>query len=246
MHRRSIEIYPDPRALSHAAAGRTVSILEERLAGNGFATLVLTGGRTPKPVYELLASQAYVDQVDWDRIHFFWGDERCVPPEDPESNFGMAWSAFVSKIRPPAGNIHRMRGGMGDPAAAASLYEAEIRDILPGIDIPSFDLVLLGMGADGHTASLFPGTSWEDEKLVVSTQAPDSGIRRISMTPRLLNSATAVLFLVTGANKAETLVRVLRDPAGDLPASKIDPVHGSLTWMVDEAAGRLVRDLRPA
>jgi len=244
VRRQTIEIYTDTESLSHAAAGRIVSILEERLAGNEYATLVLTGGRTPKPVYELFASPPYSDRIDWGRIHFFWGDERCVPPEDPESNFGMAWSAFISKIQPPAGHIHRMRGEMQDPADAASLYEREIREVLPGPRIPRFDLVLLGMGEDGHTASLFPGKAWNGRKLVIATREPRSGSTRISMTPRLLNRAPVILFLVAGLNKAETLARVLADPAADLPASKIDPPNGSLTWMVDEAAGGRIRDLR--
>jgi 6-phosphogluconolactonase len=127
-------------------------------------------------------------------------------------------------------------GELQDAEKAAALYEAEIRKILPQAGIPSFDLVLLGMGEDGHTASLFPGTQWDEERLVVASRMPKTGASRISMTPRLLNGSQAVVFLAAGSNKSEALARVLEGAAGDLPVAKIRPVRGSLTWMVDRAA----------
>ncbi len=238
-----LEIYSETNALFHAAAERIAETLETRLQEKENTTLVLTGGKTPKPVYELLSEAPYSNRIDWRRVHFFWGDERCVPPDHPESNFGMAWDALLSKIQPPASHIHRIIGEMNDAAKAASLYEAEIRNTLPGTGIPSFDLVLLGMGEDGHAASLFPGTHWEEERLVVANHMPQSGAGRVSMTPRLLNEAQAILFLTAGSSKAKALAGVLQDQRIDLPAARIRPAHGSLSWMVDRAAASLlIRD----
>jgi 6-phosphogluconolactonase len=231
-----LEIYPETDAVLHAAAERITATLEAGLRKKDNPTLVLTGGKTPKPAYELLSMSPYNNRIDWSRIHFFWGDERCVPPEDPESNFGMAWQTWISKITLAPGHVHRIIGELPDADRAASAYEAEIRTILPGAGVPSFDLVLLGMGTDGHTASLFPGTRWEEQRLVVANQAPESGLRRISMTPRLVNAAQAIIFLAAGANKSKALADVLENPESDLPAARIRPERGSLTWMVDRAA----------
>ena len=238
---QSVEIYPNTETLVRAAAERITSILRQTLAQKESATLVLTGGSTPRPVYELMGSPPYAGRVAWNRVHFFWGDERCVPPDHPQSNFGMAWEALVSKIPVPSGHVHRMRGEIQDAEMAASLYATEIQTVIPDSEIPSFDLVLLGMGKDGHTASLFPGTRWDEEKLVIASQVPETGAKRISMTTRIFNKAHAGLFLVAGLDKSQVLAEVLKNPASGLPAAGIRP-EGSLTWMVDEAAARLVRE----
>jgi len=237
-----IETYPNTTVLVHAAAERIVSVLEQALQAKETATLVLTGGKTPEPAYRLLGAPPLSGRIDWNRVQFFWGDERCVPPEDPESNFGMAWNAFIDRLGVPSNHIHRMIGELADVNEAASLYESAIRDVLPGREIPSFDLVLLGMGEDGHTASLFPGTKWDEARLVVANHAPATGARRISMTPRILNQAQAILFLVAGASKSRALAEVLGNPASQLPATRIRPVHGSLTWMLDDSAAGLMGD----
>ncbi len=237
-----IETYPNTAALVHAAAGRIVSVLEQALQTKETATLVLTGGKTPEPAYRFLGTPPLSSRIDWNRVQFFWGDERCVPPEDPKSNFGMAWNAFISKLGVPSNHIHRMIGELENVDEAASLYESAIREVMPGPEVPSFDLVLLGMGEDGHVASLFPGTQWDEERLVVANHVPATGARRISMTPRILNQAQAILFLVAGASKSRALAEVLGNPASQLPAARIRPAHGSLTWMLDDPAAGLIRD----
>lgn len=235
-----LQVYPDIEALRKAAAERIVTILDEAHAGQETAAFVLTGGDTPKPVYETLASLPYRERVAWGRIHFFWGDERCVPPDHPDSNFGMAWKSMLSKLPIPPGHIHRMRGEMPDPEEAAALYDQEIRNVFGSEALPSFDLVLHGMGDDGHTASLFPGATWDEERLTIATSTP-ANARRISMTPRILNAAKNGIFLVAGSRKAAALSQVIDDPGGDLPASRIRPTRGTLVWMVDTRAARLLR-----
>jgi 6-phosphogluconolactonase len=234
-----IEVFPNPEALTQAAAERITDLLLQTLQEKQRATLVLTGGKTPKPVYGLLATAPYSTRIDWKRVHFFWGDERCVPPESPESNFGMAREALISKIDPPPANVHRMRGEL-DAQKAADLYEQEILGIFPGTGIPSFDLVLLGMGADGHTASLFPGTQWDEKKFVIANRIPQSGAKRVSMTPLILNAAAKTVFLVAGRNKATALACVLEDSACDYPAARIRASQGRLVWMVDSSAASLL------
>ncbi len=240
MAKPCLEIYPDIDALFNAAAERIAAILEAGLQDKESMTLVLTGGKTPKPVYEILSLPQYNNRIDWTRIHFFWGDERCVPPDHPESNFGMAWKALISKIHIPPVHIHRILGELDDASRAASLYEVEIHNTLPGLGVPSLDLVLLGMGEDGHTASLFPATRWDEERLVVANRVPQSGANRVSMTPCLLNEAQAVIFLTAGLNKAKALASVLEDPDSVLPAVRIRPAHGSLMWMIDRSAASLL------
>jgi 6-phosphogluconolactonase len=240
MAKTALEIYPETDALFNAVAERIAATLEAGLQGKESLTLVLTGGKTPMPAYDLLSVPEYNNRIDWTRIHFFWGDERCVPPDNPESNFGMAWKSLISKIHILPGHIHRILGELDDASRAASLYEAEIRKTLPGALIPSFDVVLLGMGEDGHTASLFPATRWDEDRLVVANRMPQSGANRISMTPRLLNEAQAIIFLTAGSNKAKALAGVLEDRDSILPAVGIRPAHGSLTWMVDRAAASLL------
>jgi 6-phosphogluconolactonase len=234
-----IEVLPNPDALAGAAAERITDTLIRILRRKQLATLVLTGGHTPKPIYELLGTNPYSARIDWERIHFFWGDERCVPPENPESNFGMAYEALISKIRAPQENVHRMRGEL-DPEEAATLYEQEILDFFQVTSVPSFDLLLLGMGEDGHTASLFPGTHWDEKKVVVANHVPQSGAKRISMTPLVLNAAGKTIFLVSGFSKANALACVLENPACDYPAARIHSGRGNLVWMVDNSAASLL------
>jgi 6-phosphogluconolactonase len=234
-----IEVLPNPDALVRAASERIADTLIQILLAKQNATLVLTGGKTPKPVYELLGTQACSTHIDWERIHIFWGDERCVPPENPESNFGMAYDALISRIPVPQENVHRMRGEL-DPEQAAKLYEREILDFFQGSGVPSFDLLLLGMGEDGHTASLFPGTHWDEKKLVIANHVPQSGAKRISMTPLILNAADETIFLIAGRSKAKALACVLENPACDYPAAKIHAGRENLVWMVDGSAASLL------
>ncbi len=233
-----IRVFQDEETLVAAAADHILTSLDNALRERGESTFVLTGGKTPRPLYRLLASPPYAGRVDWMRVHFFWGDERCVPPDNPESNFGMAQKELLSKLPLAWDHVHRMLGELEDAEEAARRYEAEIHRVFPGSREPSFDLVLLGMGEDGHTASLFPGTEWDEERLVISNYAPRPGMWRISMTRRLLNAARDLCFLAAGGAKSKTLAGVLEGPQGAFPAQRIAPVHGTLTWFVDAAAAQ--------
>jgi 6-phosphogluconolactonase len=242
---RTIRIFEDETAFQRDTVERIVATLEAALGERGIATLVLTGGQTPRPVYQMMASPPWRERIAWERIHFFWGDERCVPPDDPQSNFGMAWKSMLAEVPASPDCIHRMLGEMEDTDKAARRYEAEILKVLPGPREPSLDLVLLGMGEDGHTASLFPGTEWDEERLVVGNFVPKLGAWRITMTPRLLNAARSVVFLISGAAKARVVAGVLEGPQGIFPAQRISPVRGDLTWLIDAQAGALIRNRGP-
>lgn len=237
-----VEIYAGADELFRAAAERIAATLEAALRERGAAAFVLTGGNTPKPVYELLAASPFRERLDWSRTHLFWGDERCVPPDSSQSNYGMTRKALISKLPIPSENIHRILGELEEPKDAAQRYETEIRRVFADASLAAFDLVLLGMGEDGHTASLFPGTLWDEEHWVVANYVPELKANRVTMTPRLLNTARRVIFLTSGAAKARALAGVLEDPASTYPAKRIQPLSGNLTWMVDkEAAAFLSR-----
>jgi 6-phosphogluconolactonase len=238
--RPKVEVYDGPDQLSRAAAERITAALEESVLRHPTAAFVLTGGNTPRPVYELLGSAPFRERLRWEQIHLFWGDERCVPPENAASNFGMAWRSLISRVSIPAENLHRIQGEIPDPEAAAWHYEEEIRRLFPAETLPSFDLILLGMGEDGHTASLFPGTSWDENRWVVANYVPKLDANRITMTPLLLNAARRIIFLTCGSEKAEALAGVLEDSAARYPAKRIQPQTGDLTWMIDKTAAALL------
>jgi 6-phosphogluconolactonase len=235
----SIEVFPDTAALFQAASERITDLLVKIIYEKGGASLVLTGGKTPKPIYEMLASPLYRNSVDWKRIHVFWGDERCVPSENPDSNFGLARDALISKIDMPPENVHRIKGEL-DAEDAADFYEREIIDFFQGSGIPSFDLLLLGMGEDGHTASLFPGTQWDEKRFVIVNRVPQSGSKRVSLTPLILNAAAKIIFLVAGRHKADALACVLENPECNYPAARIRASQGSTDWMIDSSAASLL------
>jgi 6-phosphogluconolactonase len=239
-----LSVYPDARLLAEAAADHVARLVRETLAGRGGFTLALAGGSTPRPVYERLATPRYKSEIDWARTELFFGDERCVPPWDASSNYAMVRHALLERVPVPEANVHRMRGE-DDPQGAARDYEALLRGALgalPGAAAPAaaLDLVLLGMGENGHTASLFPGTPalGETRRWVVAQYVEGLGTWRLTLTPALLNAARHVTFLVSGAAKARTLQRVLEGPRipQELPAQIIQPANGELRWMVDAAA----------
>jgi 6-phosphogluconolactonase len=201
-------------------------------------------------VYALLASAELASKIDWSRADIFWGDERCVPPEHPDSNYRMAREALLDAIRADPAHVHRMRGEELPERAAAACEEHlhKFFRIAPGGSPPRFDIVLLGMGADGHTASLFPGTAAleELERWVVPNRAEPSGMPRLTLTFPVLNAAANVLFLVAGADKAERVKQVLEHMPGSdaLPASKVSPTHGQVEWMLDSAAASRLETVR--
>jgi len=219
------------------AATEFAAQVSAAVEANGKFTVALSGGSTPKTLYSLLATKP---GIPWDKICFFWGDERHVAPDQPESNYRMANQALLSKVPARAENIFRIHSEEKDAAAAALLYEQTLKDFFhlsPG-KFPRFDLILLGVGPDGHTASLFPGTSalTENQRLVVANWVPKFNTDRITFTFPVLNAAACVMFVMSGADKASTLHEVLENPGADLPSQKVRPANGKLVWLVDEAA----------
>jgi 6-phosphogluconolactonase len=211
----------------------------EAITARGRWTVALAGGGTPKPIYQRLADAGYAQRIDWQRVHVFFGDERCVPPEDNGSNYRMAREALLDFVPLPAENVHRLRGE-DDPAVAALAYEQEIRRLFRTSALPAFDLICLGMGENGHTASLFPGTAAlrEGARWVVPQYVEVMQTWRVTMTAPLINAAHHVAFFVEGAGKAEMLQRVLHGPYDPdvLPAQLIQPASGNVHWLVDAAA----------
>ena len=209
----------------------------EAVRANGRFTVALSGGSTPKSLYSLLASKP---GIPWDKVFFFWGDERHVPPDDPESNYRMVNEALLLKIKVPSENIFRVHAEEKDASAAALQYEQTIKDFFhlsPG-QFPRFDLILLGTGPDGHTASLFPGTAAlnETQRLVVANWVPKFNTDRLTFTYPVLNEAAYVTFLASGPDKAPILHEILENRAAGLPSQKVHPSNGKLIWLIDEAA----------
>jgi len=247
----SIEILPDAEALALRAADLFALAAQEAAAARGRFAAALSGGETPRALYRLLARQQFSQKVPWRRVQLYWGDERCVPPDDVASNYGMAREAFIKHVPLPEANVHRVHGEEV-PDKAALAYEKELRALAalerPQSELPVFDLVLLGLGGDGHTASLFPHSDalTVEERFAVATEAPD-GSPRVSVTYPVINAARRVWFLVSGAEKAGMVAEVLeglRVPEA-VPAQGVRPVHGQLTWLLDEAAAaELSADLR--
>jgi len=236
-----LRIVDDLRGLSQAAAEEFVTQATGTVRANGRFTVALSGGSTPKSLFSLLAS-TFRDQLPWDKMFFFWGDERHVPPDHPESNYRMAYEALLSKVPVPAENVFRVPAENPDANQAAADYEQTLRkffQLSPGT-FPRLDLILLGMGPDGHTASLFPGTSGlrEKSRLVVANWVEKFKAYRITFTLPVLNNAAVATFLVGGADKAETVREVLEgsQPAELFPSKLIHPTNGRLMWMLDQAA----------
>lgn len=244
---KMLTIVEDAESLSREAAkvilAQTVNTLERREC----FTIALSGGSTPKQLYMLLAQDSSLrKKLDWAKIYFFWGDERLVPPDHPESNYRMAHEALLSKVEVPAANVHRVRGEDIDARKAAEDYERELFRFfhLKAGELPRFDCVLLGLGVDGHTASLFPETAAlkEKERLVVANWIDQLQTYRITMTIPVFNHADLVIFLVSGEGKAAILREVLqgKHESARFPAQLVNPVHGRLLWLVDRNASRLL------
>jgi len=235
-----VVVLSDPDAVAGAAAERFITAAETAVGERGRFVAALAGGSTPRRLYGLLASPGLRDAIAWDRTTILFGDERCVGPDDPDSNYRMARETLLDHVPVPGDQVHRMVGE-DDPERAARSYEAILRELYPGESAPRFDLVLLGMGGDGHTASLFPGTTALDEtsRWVVANRVQALDTTRLTLTYPALNAARRVLFTVTGGDKADVFAKVFvrRDPR--YPASRIAPPDGICVVLADtEAAGR--------
>ncbi|MGD0695090.1 MAG: 6-phosphogluconolactonase [Terriglobia bacterium] len=242
-----IQLLPSSEALYRAAAAEFVKAADEAVRAKGLFTVALSGGSTPAGMYSLLASDpAFRDQVQWGKAYFFWGDERLVPPDHKDSNYRMAHETLLSKVGVPTDHVFRIKAEHENAGAAADEYEKTLRDFfkLKKGQFPRFDLVLLGMGMEGHTASLFPGTGalHEENRLVVSTWIGKLLTDRITLTPPVLNNAARVVFLIQGEEKAPALKAVLEGPyePDQLPAQLIRPRRGKLLWLIEQSAGRLL------
>ena len=233
-----IAIYDDKHTLSQHAAEYIMRIAQEAIDLHGHYTIALTGGTTPGEVYSLIGSEPFRSQIDWQLVDVFWGDERCVPHNSPESNFYLAQEVLLDKIAIPKSQIHPMPADQLDREAASQAYSIEMQNTFDTNGIPSFDLIHLGMGPEGHTASLFPrqASLHEKHRLVMPVSVPKPPPDRLTFTPPLLNAARNVLFLVTGSEKADALHAVLEGEyqPDEYPAQIVRPIHGEVVWMLDK------------
>lgn len=241
--KENVIIFPDREALAREAGLLVQEAVQRAVSRNGRCALALSGGRTPRAVYAQLAEEPFRSRIPWKKVHLFWGDERAVPPEHADSNYRMAKEALLEHIQIPRQNIHRIPGEL--PAVeAARVYQKELQAFW-GAAPPRFDILLLGLGTDGHTASLFPGTpaAGEKKKWVTAVFVPRLNAWRITITLPVINQAREILFLVTGSRKAEIVWRLLRRKHAlhRLPASRVKPESGLLRWLLDEQAARKLR-----
>lgn len=233
---RKIEVLPDQAALIQRSLELIVAKIQSAIAERGMFTIALSGGSTPKPLYEAIAKQ----QLPWDKLHIFWGDERYVPPDHPDSNQLMARRAWLDQVDIPAQNIHPVPTNEADPAVAASKYEAELQQFFQtAAGYPVVDVMLQGMGDDGHTASLFPHTEALQMRDRLVTVGNKDGQPRITFTAPFINQARCVMFVVAGANKRSALAQVFAPVADDstYPSRLIQP-QGELWWLLDQDAGQ--------
>ncbi len=238
-----LKVYEQVDEVTRAACEYITSGVEQAVATRGLARLAISGGSTPKAVFEMLAdaSQPYLARMPWAKLQLFWVDERCVPPDDQESNYGMTKAAMLDKVPLPAAQVHRMEGEL-DPEEAASRYESEIRNVfkLEGAETPTFDMAVLGLGPDGHTASLFPHTDGLNEmsRIVMANHVPQKDVWRLTLTWPVITQARLVAFLIEGEDKA-AVVRTVFAGAYDpetYPAQLIRPASGVLTMLMDRAS----------
>jgi 6-phosphogluconolactonase len=239
-----IKIFDDAEQLNRFAAEKFVDIADRAIEKNGSFAVALAGGSTPKTLYRLLASDEFKDKIDWTRVRFFFGDERNVLPNDAESNFRMAYENLFEPLKIPEINISRWQTELKDASLIAEAYEKTLSRFFK-TNLPHFDLILLGMGDDGHTASLFPFTEAlnETEKVAVANPVEKLDTIRLTLTFPAINNARNVIFLVKGADKAETLRQVLQGEfqPGKYPSQNVKPINGNLLWLVDREAAGLLR-----
>jgi 6-phosphogluconolactonase len=234
-----VEIFGSPQELFRAAAEKFCTLGSEAIKTHGRFSVALSGGSTPRGLHQELVTH-FASRLDWNKVFFFWGDERHVPPDSSDSNYRMAKETLLSKLPIPRENIFRVLSELPDARQAAAKYEQALQQFFhPEPDsFPKFDFILLGMGPDGHTASLFPGTAALQEKdhLVVANWVEKLNTFRITFTYPVLNSAACIMFLVNGDEKAEMVRRALKDSAANLPCQKVRPDDGALLWYLDKGA----------
>lgn len=236
-----VKTFPSAEALFRGAAEAFCRLAEEAIRARGKFSVALSGGSTPRALHHELVT-TFASRVPWEKVFFFWGDERHVPPDFPESNFRMAKETLLSKLPVPPDHVFRMAGELPDADQAALLYQNVLRDFFhpaPG-EFPRLDFVLLGIGGDGHTASLFPGTKALEERgrFAVGNWVEQHSTWRITLTYPVINNAANVMFLVEGAGKAAIVKKALRDQAANLPSQRVQPVNGNLMWYLDQPAAR--------
>jgi|SRR6478672_3279640 len=235
-----VEVLPDQKALIERSLAIVLEQIKTAIQERGQCTIALSGGSTPKPLYEAIAAQ----NLPWEQLHIFWGDERYVPPTDADSNQRMARQAWLDQVNLPAENIHPMPTGAADPAVDAQKYEQELQQFfqVSAGEFPTLDIILLGIGDDGHTASLFPHTEALQVRDRLITVGNKDGQPRITFTAPLINHARCVLFIVAGANKRPALAQIFAPTADEqtYPARLIQP-QGELVWLLDQAAGQELR-----
>jgi 6-phosphogluconolactonase len=236
---KSLRILETPEDVARAAAEHFVAVADKTIAATQRFSVALSGGSTPQQTYRLLASDIYRNRIDWSSAHLFFGDERCVAANDPASNYRLARETFLSQNLIPSENVHPI-SGEGEPALNAKAYEDDLRSYFGNLDWPLFDLVLLGLGDDGHTASLFPNSPALQEKSqwVAANWVEKLGSFRITLTASAINHANEIVFIVTGKEKAQALKTILQGPSNPqlYPAQLIQPGNGSLLWLVDRDA----------
>lgn len=236
-----IKVFKDGKQVAVAFAEYLVNLIRSK---KGKIFIALSGGSTPKVLFGLLAEEAYKNKIDWSKVHLFWGDERCVAPDHADSNYKMTYEQLLSKINIPKENVHRVLGE-NNPEEEAVRYSKEISSLLPkDNDLPVFDLVMLGMGDDGHTLSIFPHQMQllESDKICEIATHPQSGQKRVTLTGTIANNAKVLTFLVTGKNKAEKILEITKQQKdwNKYPASYINPSNGELYWYLDEDAAELI------
>lgn len=237
-----VKISENPYDLASELAGELSGMINRAAFIKKPMTIALSGGNTPRLLFSILGNN-YSANTDWSYVHFFWGDERCVPPDDAESNFGMTRLALLDKIKIPRSNIHRVKGE-SIPEKEAERYSGEIKKIVRSVkNMPVFDLIILGLGDDGHTASIFPqnGELIFSEKICEVAVHPVSGQKRVTLTGTVINNADNIIFIVTGAGKAEVVAAIVENNREvSYPAASVEPTHGVLKWYLDLDAASML------
>jgi 6-phosphogluconolactonase len=241
--KQNIIIKDDPTLLAKQAADIFVAGARGSIDKKRPFTVAISGGSTPRRMHKILATEPYIQNIPWQKCHIFWVDERCVPQDSPESNYGTAKRDFIDEVPIPQTHVHWIKCEPA-PEVSAKEYQKTLKDFFSfeNVPIPRFDLIFLGMGADGHIASLFPGQKslYEKEKLVAAVKGGDPNTNRITMTLLLLNQARHIVFIITGKEKSRTVQKVLEDRKIRLPAQNIRPLDGQLTWLLDRGAASLL------